>query len=57
MAVGKYKTPDGIEICYEMFGEENNVPPIARNRGHPSVIPFLYLSVCDTSIICHVKPE
>lgn len=33
MTIGKYITPDGIEICYEIFGEENNVPPIMLLSG------------------------
>jgi pimeloyl-ACP methyl ester carboxylesterase len=33
MTIGKYTTPDGIEICYEIFGEENNVSPIVLLSG------------------------
>ena len=33
MTVGKHTTPEGIEICYEIFGEENNVPPIVLISG------------------------
>jgi pimeloyl-ACP methyl ester carboxylesterase len=33
MTIGKLTAPDGIEICYEIFGEENNVPPIVLISG------------------------
>ena len=33
MTIGKYIAPDGIEICYEIFGEENNIPPIVLLSG------------------------
>lgn len=33
MTIGKHTTPDGIEICYEIFGEVNNVPPIVLISG------------------------
>jgi pimeloyl-ACP methyl ester carboxylesterase len=33
MTIGKYIAPDGIEICYEIFGEENKIPPIVLLSG------------------------
>jgi pimeloyl-ACP methyl ester carboxylesterase len=33
MTISKHTTPDGIEICYEIFGEENNVPPVVLISG------------------------
>jgi pimeloyl-ACP methyl ester carboxylesterase len=33
MTVSKHTTPDGIEICYEIFGEDNNVPPMVLISG------------------------
>ena len=33
MSAEKIKTPDGIEICYETFGTENNTPPVVLISG------------------------
>jgi pimeloyl-ACP methyl ester carboxylesterase len=33
MTIGKLTAPDEIEICYEIFGEENNAPPIVLISG------------------------
>ena len=33
MTISKHTTPDGIEICYEIFGKENNDQPIVLISG------------------------
>ena len=33
MAIAKLKTPNNIDICYEIFGEEHNAPPIVLISG------------------------
>ncbi len=33
MSVGKITTPNNIEICYEIFGAEDNTPPIVLISG------------------------
>lgn len=33
MTVGKHTAPDGIEICYEIFGEEHDAPPVMLISG------------------------
>lgn len=33
MTIGKHTTPDGIEICYEIFGEDDGLPPVVLISG------------------------
>lgn len=33
MSFNKFTTPDGIEICYEIFGEDDRLPPVILISG------------------------